>query len=273
MITAACQQMAPVVGAHEFNRAAAIDAVDQAVAAGARLVVLPELVTSGYSFATRAEVEQAALAEDDDILGRWHELIAPVDGVVVAGVPIRGPSGVRNAAVVIDARGLRAIYDKVHLWADEARWFTPGERPPPVVETSLGRIGVLVCYDLEFPEMSRSLALRGADLIAVPTNWPLSAHPPGERPPEIGNAMALARLSRVAIACADRCGDERGVEWTGGSCIIDADGWVRAERVRRDAGLVIAAVDPLASRDKHVSASNDVISDRRPAVYDADVSP
>ena len=91
------------------------------------------------------------------------------------------------------------------------------------------RIGVAICYDLEFPEVTRRLALAGAELIAVPTNWPLVDRPPGERPPEVVIAMAAARVNRVAIACCDRAGTERGQRWTEGPTIIAADGWPVAD--------------------------------------------
>ena len=99
-----------------------------------------------------------------------------------------------------------------------------------------GRVGVAICYDLEFPEVTRHLALRGADLVAVPTNWPLVPRPDGEHPPEVVIAMAAARVNRVAIACCDRTGTERGVQWTAGATIVGVDGWVLADRRRRRPG-------------------------------------
>ena len=83
-----------------------------------------------------------------------------------------------NSAAVVDSSGVRAVYRKTHLWDRERLIFTPGAELPPVVETAHGRIGVLICYDLEFPELPRSLALRGADLICAPVNWPLIDPPP-----------------------------------------------------------------------------------------------
>ncbi len=88
---------------------------------------------------------------------------------------------------------------------------------------------MVICYDLEFPELTRAVALAGAQLLAVPTNWPLVPRPDGERPPEAIVAMAAARVNRMAVACADRLGTERGLEWTGGATIIGVDGWVAAE--------------------------------------------
>ena len=115
--------------------------------------------------------------------------------------------------------------------------------------------------------MVRGLALHGAELIAVPTNWPLVRRPKdGERPPEVINAMAAARVNRVAIACCDRSGTERGQEWTRGTTIIGADGWVAAVVGVRDTAC--ADIDLSESRDKAISQHNDALGDRRPEIYD-----
>ena len=125
----------------------------------------------------------------------------------------------------------------------------------------------MICYDLEFPELTRSVALAGAQLLLVPTNWPLVPRPDGERPPEVVIAMAAARVNRMAVACADRLGTERGQEWTGGSTIIGADGWVAAES--REPGLLIADVDLELALDKRLTDHADAFADRRPDLYGA----
>ena len=121
----------------------------------------------------------------------------------------------------------------MHLWDAEPDVFTPGDREPPVVDTECGRIGVLVCYDAEFPEWVRKPALAGADLLAVPTNWPAEPRPPGERPMVVLNVQAAASANRVFVAAADRCGTERGVSWTGGAVIAGPDGYPLAGPVLR----------------------------------------
>ena len=76
------------------------------------------------------------------------------------------------AALDSDADGVLAVYRKVHLWDRERLVFIPGDEAPPVVDTIAGRVGMVICYDLEFPEMVRGLLLRGAEIVAVPTNCP-----------------------------------------------------------------------------------------------------
>lgn len=257
-----CCELAPVVGDLDGNLARAAAAVDAAVAAGAQVVVLPELVTSGYCFASPAQARSVAIPADHPALLGWGVGAA----VVIGGFAELGEDGLlANSAVLVDEGGVRAVYRKTHLWDRESLFFTPGTEPAPVVETAVGRIGVMICYDLEFPEMTRSVALRGADLLAVPTNWPWVDRPAGQPAPEVVIAMAAARVNRMAVACCDRRGVERGRRWNEASTIIGADGWPLATA---DAGGTVAAdLDLRDSRDKQISPRNDVHRDRRPDVY------
>ena len=262
-----CQQLAPTVGDNAANMATAGQAIDEAVALGADLIVLPELCTSGYVFGSEAEVAAAALSVDSPVFDEWRVKLRGSGAVLVAGFPLKDNDEIFNAAVMLDESGVLAVYRKVHLWNDEKSWFVAGREAPPVVDTRHGRIGILVCYDLEFPEMVRGLLLEGAEVIAIPTNWPLSNTPDQERPAELHDAMTSARHSHLILAACDRCGSERGVAFTGGSAIIGADGWIKAERPERDAGVITADVDVTTARNKTVSARNHTLDDRRPDVY------
>jgi predicted amidohydrolase len=188
------------------------------------------------------------------------------DGVLVLGfAEVAGDGELYNSAALFDRGELVAAYRKVHLWDSEQLFFRPGGSLPPVCDTSAGRIGVMVCYDLEFPEMTRSVALRGAELLAVPTNWPWLDRPDGAEAPEIMIAMGAARVNRMAIACCDRSGLERGQAWNEASAVIGPDGWIRA---RVDGGgCAVADLDLADSRLKTISPRNDVLADRRPDVY------
>jgi predicted amidohydrolase len=270
----ACQQLAPRVGDLTGNRAASVAAIHEAVTRGAEVVVLPELVTSGYVFASREEAASVAIAADDPLFAGWAGQAALVPGgrgIVVGGFCERGDDGrLYNSAAVVSPQGVQAVYRKVHLWDREKLFFEPGDEPPPLVETAVGRIGVMICYDLEFPEMPRMLALAGAELIAVPTNWPRGTWPAGEHPPEVVIAMATARTNRVFIACCDRTGTERGQEWTAGTSIIDESGWIRATA---DGGPAIAELNLPAARAKRLTELADVMEDRRPEMYRAVAEP
>jgi predicted amidohydrolase len=264
MTTVVCCQLAPEVGRLEASLAAASAALRGAADAGADVVVLPELVTSGYCFESLEEARSVALPAGHPALAAWS---AEAGGaVVIGGFAELGADGrLYNSAALVDRTGVRAVYRKVHLWDTEQLWFTPGDAPPPVVGTEHGRIGVMVCYDLEFPEMVRSVALRGAELLAVPTNWPWVDRPDGWPAPEVVIAMGAARVNRLAIACCDRSGIERGQRWNEGSAVIGADGWLLA--TADASGRACAGVDLTASRAKAISPRNDALADRRPDVY------
>ncbi|WP_432541462.1 nitrilase-related carbon-nitrogen hydrolase [Kineococcus sp. SYSU DK002] len=266
MTRIACWTAAPRVGDLAGNCARSVAAVREAVTAGAGLVVLPELVTSGYVFTSPQEAAGLAIDPGHEVFAQWSR--AAGDAVVVGGFCELAPDGtVFNSAAVVDATGVLAVYRKVHLWDEEKRFFTAGDAPPPVLDTRAGRVAPLVCYDLEFPELTRALALAGAEVLAVPTNWPLVPRPDGERPPEVVIAMATARVNRVVVACCDRTGTERGVRWTAGTTVVGADGWPVASRDAE--GLLLAEVDLALARDKRLTARAHLFEDRRPDVYRA----
>jgi predicted amidohydrolase len=271
MTRVCCQQLDPVVGDLDGNRERALAAIAEGVELGAEVIVLPELVTSGYMFESAEEAASLAVAPDHEILREWAQLARRHGVIIAGGFAERGEEGqTYNSAAVIDESGLRAVYRKLHLWDREKLWFAPGELPPPVIDTSVGKLSVIVCYDVEFPELTRMVALAGTQLLLVPTNWPLGPRPEGERPAEVVIAMAAARGNRMAVACADRAGVEREQPWTGCSTIIGADGWVAAEKAGADAlslGPVTADLDLELALDKRYTELADAFADRRPALY------
>jgi predicted amidohydrolase len=268
----AVAQLALAVGELEANREAARAAVVEAASAGARLVVLPELSDSGYVFSDAGEARSlGSPAASSATLRQWQSLAVTHDLVIVGGFCELGPDGkLYNSAAIVDASGPRAVYRKVHLWDGEKEIFTPGEDAPPVVALPFGNVGVMICYDLEFPEWARVAALSGADLIAVPVNWnaPGSPPPAGERSGEVIAAQAAAAANGVFIAVADRCGTERGEAWVGGSVILRRGGYPAAGPVCEDrAAVLTAAIDLRQARDKQISERNDLFTDRRPDLY------
>ncbi|MBA8826106.1 putative amidohydrolase [Saccharopolyspora lacisalsi] len=264
MTSVLCTQLAPRIADLPYNRELSVAAVRGAAGRGAEVIVLPELVTSGYRLESVAEAASVAIPAEDPLFAEWGR--AAPEAVVVGGFCELGADGrLYNSAAVLDRGELVAVYRKTHLWDSEKSLFTPGAEAPPVLDTSGGRIGVLICYDLEFPELTRILALEGAELLAVPTNWPLLPRPAGERVPEVVVAMAAARVNRIAIACCDRSGTERGGAWNEGTSIVGPDGWVRAEV--DTAGIARADLELSAARDKRLTERAHLFADRRPELY------
>ncbi len=244
------------------------EAVREAVAGGADVVILPELVGTGYVFADRAEALAIAEEPDGPTVQRYLALSAEHQMVIVAGFCERAPAeeespGPYNSAVLADCGTLRAVYRKTHLWDAEKLVFLAGDYPAPVVQTSVGRIAIMVCYDLEFPEMTRDVSVRGAQLIAAPVNWPAGPTPLGERPIEVVKTQAAAAVNRVAVAVADRCGPERGVDWHGASLVCDAHGYPVAGPAGTDPCVLFADLDLAAADDKRLGPHNDALADVR----------
>lgn len=268
-ITVACAQLAPAIGDVESSRAGIRSAVLDAAARGANVVVLPELANSGYMFESVDELTDAAEPVDGPTIRALTELAAAHRLVIVSGFAELGADGEPyNSAVLVDESGLRAVYRKAHLWNHEKSCgFVPGDRHPPVIDTPHGRIGIMICYDLEFPEWVRLSAMAGAELLCCPVNWPWYPRPEGERPGEIIRVQADAAVNRMYIAVADRVGAERGQEWLGGSVIVDVDGYpVTALRLGEQT-VFTATIDLAPARDKAISPRNDVHGDRRPELY------
>jgi predicted amidohydrolase len=245
------------------------EAIAEAIGAGAQVVVVPELSNSGYVFRSEDEARAAAVPADGMLFAKWAEAAAKGDAVIVGGFAELGADRrLYNSSALVDRDGVQAVYRKLHLWNEENRWFTPGDRPAPVIETRHGRIGLGVCYDIEFPELTRGLALERADLIALPANWPHDPDPPDGRPILYSLAAITAYLNRVFVAVSDRCGTERGVEFEGGSVIAGLDGGLLAGPVEdRGTGIIYADCPLDETRDKRTNPHNDMFGDRRTDRY------
>lgn len=250
------------------TRAAVVSAVAKAAHAGADLVVLPELALTGYVFADISEARQRAETPDGEQVSLFRSLSANHGVLLVAGW-CEASAGDRpyNSVVVVDRGTVLGSYRKTHLWGRETLVFAAGDRLPPVLDTSCGRIAPMICYDLEFPEMVRAVGLAGAELVVAPSNWPRGPVPAGERPVEVAKAQAGAAANRIAVVVADRCRTERGQEWFGASLICGPDGYLRAGPADGDEVVLVADLDLAECRDKAAGPHNDVLADRRSELY------
>lgn len=268
-VTVACCQIAPMLGEPKANRIQCEQAIRDAAARGAQVVVLPELVQSGYCFENRAQALACAESADGATLALWAVLAHELNVVIVGGFCERlNDHQVANSAALVDRGGVRAIYRKAHLWDNERFIFEAGAEPPAVVDTHLGRLGVLICYDLEFPEWVRLPALEGVELLCVPTNWPNAPRPSAQQPGEITRVQANASTNRMFIAACDRCGVERGIDWVGGSVMVNADGYLLTDwQPDAKPRTLIARMQIASARIKKIGNHSDVFLDRRPALY------
>ncbi len=262
-------QTEPTFGDVDSNRLRTVEAVREH--AESDLIVLPELATSGYVFQSDAEVDRVAEPVDGPTAAAWTDVAAETDTWIVGGFPEHTDGGRYNAAMLVSPDGVEGVYRKAHLWDEERRWFTAGD-DLPVFETPFGRIGIQICNDLWFPEATITQARQGADLIAVPTNW-VPGGTEGGRPGGwtmgLHQAAAHANSNRVYVACADRVGTERGVEFMGQSAVLTPAGIPAAGPASAtNTGVVTASYAPAIAREKALTENDDVLADRRPAIYD-----
>lgn len=275
----AVAQYEPRVGELEHNRAQAVRWVAAAADAGARLVVLPELATSGYAFSSIEEARACAVDADSGTVVRDLVALCRERSLhVVTGLAESVAGRLHNSAVVLGPGGRLATYRKLHLFHEEQSWFSPGDGLPLVeipVTDPPARLGVVVCFDIWFPEPARALALAGAEILAVPTNWVASFKRTvwDERGYCQGDyvAMATAAQNGLVVACADRIGEERGLTFLGASIVVGADGWPVAGPASRDGEALLVADVDLADvpRARRRTPRNDLLEGRRPQAYNA----
>ena len=264
MFRIALAQLAPSLFDKERNLAKAEEALSTAASGGAAAILFPELYLTGYSLGARA----VEMAEPDDgpSLQRVADLASKYRIAVLMGYPALHPNGQQayDAVIIVDQNGRAAgIYHKTHLFHAETGWFVAGERPM-IVDFGLGRVGVLVCYDLEFPEAVRDLALRGAQWIATCTGNMV----PNQHLQEI-YVQARAAENRLWVAAANRIGREAEIDFFGGSAVADPHGQLIIQADGRER-IVFADIDLKRAGEARLNA--DYLADRRPDLYRAELS-
>lgn len=257
----------------ESNVARTVDAVEKAASDGARVVVLPELASSGYVL---DEPLLRPLAEPvrrpGPALTAWSDVAARTGTIVVAGFPEVEDGRLYNAAAVFGPDGrLLEVYRKLHLFAGEQDVFTPGDHGLPIVEVEGLRLGVLVCYDLRFPEAVRIHALRDVDLIVVPTAWVGGFDAPDAHSDigQVRTARVQANLNSMPIACASQVGQAGPFEFLGSSVLLDAFGSdIAPPASRTDESVSVLDLDRAQlDRARNRGAGISPIAQRRTDVY------
>ena len=271
MLKIACAQLQPEFGSVDKNVDSVSSAIREAAAAGAKLVVLPELSTTGYVFADRDEAYSLCeMIPSGPSCQRILETAKQLGVYVVVGMAERDRDRLFNSACVLGPAGFIGRFRKVHLWDRENLVFEPGDLGFPVFNTPIGRIATFICYDGWFPESYRSCVLKGADLICIPTNWvPIPGQDPDSQAMATILCMAGAHSNSVVVAAADRVGVERGQPFIGQSVIVSHTGWpVAGPASGENQEIIYADVNLAAVRgDRAWNAFNNPIRDRRPETY------
>ena len=234
------------------------------------IIVLPELCTTGYSFISREETLAAAEGPEGQSVAELQRLAAGSKAMVIAGFAERAGDKVFNSALIALPDGQLKIYRKTHLFFREKECFDDGNSGFFVVKHPLVdcRIGIMICNDWRYPEAARTLALKGADVIACPSNLVSSVWGIG--------MPARALENKVYLAVSNRCGTEtreledgstQSLTFTGQSVLYDYNGSPMGQAGTTGDRVITMEIDPIAARDKSFNIYNDYLKDRRPEFY------
>ena len=232
--------------AAETNRQRTCEVIKQAFAAGASLVVLPEMIVPGYCF-DAGGLKAIAEPIDGPTVSAWQAIASSHGGYVAGGFCERDGEALYNTAVLVGPDNYEPMlhYRKLHLFNQEKNIFQPGDKGLPIVTTEIGAIGICVCYDLRFIEVARGLALCGAEIIVVPTAWvpgfDKSRWDSEGYCPQARGAVVQANLNQVYIACASQAGSNGDIDFLGSSLIVDPWGKPLAGPLGGDTEVVVSA--------------------------------
>jgi predicted amidohydrolase len=259
-------QYEPTLGEKEKNVTDLLRLVEEAAQHHARLIVIPEMATTGYCWESRAEIAPYVEPIPGPTTDRFQQLATQYDCYIAVSLAEVDPATnvYYNTMALIGPQGLIGTYRKIHSYISEPRWARDGDLGMPVWETPLGRLAGLICMDAAYFEAARIPALNNADVLLFPTNW-LDEKCPSSW------WMARAFENGVYFIAADRYGLERGVQFSGGSCVIDPDGVIQ-DYLDSGEGIVYGEVDLSRSRNKNWGSSQaevigDRLADRQPAEY------
>ncbi|GAC1431205.1 MAG: amidohydrolase [Ktedonobacteraceae bacterium] len=262
-------QYEPTLGEKEKNVTRLLQLVEEATTHGAKLIVLPEIATTGYCWQSRTEIAPYVEPIPGPTTDRFQYLATAHACYIAVSLPEVDPrtNVYYNSMVLLGPEGLIGTYRKIHSFISEPRWARDGDLGMPVWDTPLGRLSGLICMDAMYFEAARIPALHQADVLLFPTNW-LDEKSPSSW------WMARAFENGVYFIAANRYGEERGVQFSGGSCILNPDGSIQAY-LDNGEGIVYGEVDLACARAKRWGAqsidgyddSGDRLADRRPDVY------
>ncbi len=232
----------------------------------ADVIVLPELAFSGYYFLNREEA--LSLAENPQHSPTVDSLIALCrerDFYIVTGFAERQRDKCFNSALLMGPEGIVHTYRKIHLFYEEKNWFDPGDTPLSVQEVRGAKLGLMICFDWIFPEVARTLAVLGADVICHPSNLVLSYCQQAMLTRCLENAVFAVTCNRFGADRRPRQPAE--LRFTGKSQIVAPKGVLLHQAPTRQTMLHIAEVDVALARDKNITALNHMMNDRRPEFY------
>ena len=243
----------------DYNIDSLIKLCEEAAKNGAKLIVTPEMGTTGYCFLNREEISSLVESIPGPTTKKFYEIAKKFNCFIVVGLPEVDDETqlYYNSAVLIGPEGIVGKHRKSHSYIAEPKWSAPGQ-DHLVFDTEIGKIGILICMDIHFVETARLIALEKADIIIHISNW-LGERTPG--PYWISRAFE----NGCYLIEGNRWGLERTVQFSGGSCVINPDGSI-ASVIDKGDGLAYADIDISWSRKRQV-LNEKIFDDRRPEMY------
>lgn len=231
----------------------------QAAREGASVVVAPEMAVTGYCWPDEDEIRALAEPLDGPSIQRLTRLSKLTGAWFIVGLPEldQHVGTLHNTCVLVSEKGCEGAYRKTHPFLVDPYWAVDGNTPPPVWTTPAGRVSPQICADLDYPETPRYSALSAADWIAFPAAWV-------DEPAPSATWRLRAWENGMPIVAADMAGNELGIQFSGGSCVLDHDGCVVAS-IDGGQGYITASLD----LDAGAVARRQRLSGRRPAEYRA----
>lgn len=268
IVRVAAVQTDPQLRDKEHNLAVIEKFTRDVAARGAKLAVFPECAVNGYRYENLAEVAEDAETVPGPATDRLAALARETGCYLAVGIVERDGAQFYNCAALIGPDGLVGKYRKTHLpFQAVDRFVSPGDLPFPIYDTPFARIGLLICYDMRFPEPARVLTLAGAQVIANLTALP----EPGWPQPDF-MLQTRAAENRVFVVCADRVGTETGCRFIGRSAVISTEGVKLADADDSSETAIVATIDPAEADRKDLVFQPGVyemhlLADRRSDLY------
>ncbi|MEQ1822193.1 MAG: carbon-nitrogen hydrolase family protein [Fimbriimonadaceae bacterium] len=252
------------------NAIAAIEKLRWAAGQGIELLVFPEAYLTGYSADSRDDAEQIAIKVTHDAIAMIADAVKETRVATIFGFIGSEPAGLYNGALFLAPERRPYVYQKTHLPEIGCdNYVNPGNKIEVIefqAREGVVKIGILICFDMRYPEAARTLALDGADLVVLPTNWPEGAE-------NSADVICIARAAenKIFFATCDRVGSERGFNFIGRSKIIAPSGAVLASAGDQEEVIVAELNVALARAKRTITIPGkyeiDVIAKRRPDLY------
>ncbi|MCX8013190.1 MAG: acyltransferase [Rectinema sp.] len=253
-------QFSPVFGRRDENTSRL---VSMCRSVSADIYIMPELALSGYQFVSRDECLALGETKDSPRIALLRKTAAELNACLIVGYAENAHGIPYNSCLALLPDGQTVQYRKTHLFYRETLHFEPGDTGFCVFSFRGARIGLAICFDWFFPESFRTLALKGADIIAHCSNLVMPYCQKADFAQAVQNHLFIATANRVGTEART----DEVLRFTGRSVLVSPHGEYLLEGPSESEAVLVATIDPAEARNKHINEFNDVFAMRRPDHY------